>query len=168
MSDSSPTLRPQPDEETIAFAGRVFQLARSGGAEQMRSLLAQGLPPNLRNDKGDTLLMLAAYHLQTDTVRALLEGGADPEIANDRGQTPLGAACFKGGEEIVRLLLEHGACVDEHRSDCGQCGGREVRLVPGCVGGGVAAVHRRHGVDLARSGNQRRSARRLSGRQGFV
>ena len=82
MSDSSPTLRPQPDEETIAFAGRVFQLARDGGAEQMRSLLAQGLPPNLRNDKGDTLLMLAAYHLRTDTVRALLEGGANPEIAN--------------------------------------------------------------------------------------
>lgn len=84
MSDSSPTLRPQPDEETIAFAGRVFQLARSGGAEQMRSLLAQGLPPNLRNDKGDTLLMLAAYHGHAETVAVLMAHKADPEIANDR------------------------------------------------------------------------------------
>ena len=112
MSDSSPTLRPQPDEETIAFAGRVFQLARDGGAEQMRSLLAQGLPPNLRNDKGDTLLMLAAYHLRTDTVRALLEGGANPEIANDRGQTPLAAAAFKGAMPVVLALLDGGAAID--------------------------------------------------------
>ena len=117
MTDSTPTLRPHPDEETIAFAGRVFDLARGGGADQMRALLAQGLPPNLRNDKGDTLLMLAAYHLRTETVRVLLEGGADPEVANDRGQTPLAAACFKGGEAIVRLLLEHGARIEGHGGD---------------------------------------------------
>ena len=109
MSDSSPTLRPQPDEETIAFAGRVFQLARSGGAEQMRSLLAQGLPPNLRNDKGDTLLLLAAYYDSPATVRALLARGADPDRVNDRGQTSLAAAVFCGSAESVQALLAAGA-----------------------------------------------------------
>ena len=52
----------QPDDETLAFAARVFDLARHGDALEMRDLLAQGLPPDLRNDKGDSLLMLSAYN----------------------------------------------------------------------------------------------------------
>ena len=43
-------------------------------------LLASGLPANLRNHKGDTLLMLASYHGHLDAVRVLLEHGADDYI----------------------------------------------------------------------------------------
>jgi len=45
------------DEETLAFAQRVFGHARAGRVEELTELLDQGLPPNLRNDKGDSLLM---------------------------------------------------------------------------------------------------------------
>ncbi|MFC7649489.1 ankyrin repeat domain-containing protein [Streptosporangium lutulentum] len=65
-----------------------------------------GVPANLGNDKGDTLLMLAAYHGHAETVRMLAELGADAGRANDRGQTPLSGAVFKKEPEVVRALLE--------------------------------------------------------------
>ncbi len=103
---------PALDDETLAFAARVFQYARMGHAEELAELFGQGLPANLRNDKGDSLLMLAAYNGQAAAVQVILEAGGDPELANDRGQTPLAGAAFKGEADIVRLLLEHGAQVD--------------------------------------------------------
>jgi ankyrin repeat protein len=109
---TEPTTKPALDEATIAFAGKVFQYARNGFAVELGELLAQGLPPNLMNDKGDTLLILASYHGHEPTVRCLLDHGADPEIANDRGQTALAAAAFKGSMPIVELLLDRGAKVD--------------------------------------------------------
>ena len=110
----NPETTPQPtlDDETLAFAGRVFQYARMGHAEELAELFGQGLPANLRNDKGDSLLMLAAYNGQADATRVILEAGGDPDLANDRGQTPLAGAAFKNDLDIARLLLRHGAPVD--------------------------------------------------------
>ncbi|GJE16296.1 hypothetical protein AIGOOFII_1000 [Methylobacterium marchantiae] len=104
--------RPELDAETLAFAGRVFQYARMGHSEELAELLAQGLPANIRNDKGDSLLMLAAYNGQVETARIILDHGGDPELSNDRGQTPLAGAAFKGDMAVVHLLLEKGANVD--------------------------------------------------------
>ncbi len=97
------------DEETIAFAHRMFDLARSGGTEVLAANVSAGLPANLTNDKGDTLLILAAYHDHVDTVTSLLERGADPNRTNDRGQTALSAAVFRQNAETVRALLAAGA-----------------------------------------------------------
>ena len=58
--------RPALDDETLAFAERMFDLARHGDAEQLKTMLEGGLPANLRNSKGDSLLMLAAYNGQLD------------------------------------------------------------------------------------------------------
>ncbi|MFI7540642.1 ankyrin repeat domain-containing protein [Actinoplanes sp. NPDC049599] len=97
------------DAETIAFAHRMFDLARCGSTEQLTGQIAHGLPVNLTNDKGDTLLILAAYHNHPRTVTALLELGADPARVNDRGQTALAAAVFRKNADSVRALLAAGA-----------------------------------------------------------
>jgi hypothetical protein len=60
----------EPDEETLAFAHRMFELARDGGTEELAANVDAGLPVNLTNDKGDTLLILAAYHGHPETVAA--------------------------------------------------------------------------------------------------
>ncbi|MEV7808063.1 ankyrin repeat domain-containing protein [Microbispora sp. NPDC088329] len=99
----------EPDPELEEFATRLFDLARSGRTEALCAYVDAGVPVNLHNQKGDTLLMLAAYHGHADTVRALGERGADPDLANDRGQTPLAGAVFKKEPEVVRALLELGA-----------------------------------------------------------
>ncbi|MFG1869786.1 ankyrin repeat domain-containing protein [Micromonospora arborensis] len=97
------------DAETLAFAHRMFDLARSGSTEALAAQLDAGLPVNLTNDKGDTLLILAAYHSHPATVVALLSRGADHSRANDRGQTALAAAVFRSSTEAVRALLAAGA-----------------------------------------------------------
>lgn len=97
------------DDEAVALAHRMFDLARDGRTEDLNAYLAAGLPPDLTNDKGDTLLILAAYHGHPGTVAALLGHGADPERTNDRGQTALVAATFQRSAESVTALLDAGA-----------------------------------------------------------
>ena len=97
------------DAGTLAFAHRMFDLARSGGTAELAANVAAGLPANLTNDKGDTLLILAAYHDHPATVAALLEHGADPSRVNDRGQTALAAAVFRRSRDSVTALLAAGA-----------------------------------------------------------
>jgi ankyrin repeat protein len=52
----------EPGNELIAFATRMFGLARTGETDQLAAYLDAGVDANLANQKGDTLLMLAAYH----------------------------------------------------------------------------------------------------------
>jgi uncharacterized protein len=100
------------DPGVIELAGRLFDLARFGHTDELSAYLDAGAPVNLTNDKGDTLLILAAYQGHPDTVGALLARGADPGRANDRGQTALAAAVFKQSAETVRRLLAAGADPD--------------------------------------------------------
>ena len=90
----------------------ALDFARTGETEPLSEMLRHGLPVNLADAKGNSLLMLACYHGHADTARMLLARGADADRRNDRGQTPLGGVAFKGCEEIVALLLGHGADID--------------------------------------------------------
>ncbi|ONK13429.1 ankyrin repeat domain-containing protein [Streptomyces sp. MP131-18] len=100
---------PAHDPEVLQLAAKIFDLARQGDTATVAAYVDAGVPPNLSNDKGDTLLMLAAYHGHADTVRVLLERGADPGRGNDKGQTPIAGAVFKGETDVVRTLLGAGA-----------------------------------------------------------
>ena len=100
---------PVPDSEMLQFAAKVFNLARQGDTETLTAYVDAGVPANLCNDKGDTLVMLAAYHGHPQTVAALLKRGADPDRPNDRGQTPLAGAVFKGERAVIQALLVGGA-----------------------------------------------------------
>ncbi|GME27972.1 ankyrin [Neofusicoccum parvum] len=92
----------------LELAAKLFDLARAGDTGTLQEYLNAGIPPNLTNHQGDTLLMLAAYHGRPDTVRALLDKRADPNVINGRGQSPLAGAVFKGHGEVVKALVEGG------------------------------------------------------------
>jgi uncharacterized protein len=98
-----------PDPEVVELATKIFDLARQGRTEELVAYVDAGVPANLTNDKGDSLLMLAAYYGHPATVSALLERGADPNRVNERGQTPIAGAAFKGDAEVLRVLLAKGA-----------------------------------------------------------
>jgi ankyrin repeat protein len=100
------------DPGVIELAGRVFDLARGGHTDELVAYVDAGVPVNLTNDKGDTLLLLAAYHGHPETVAALLERQADHGRANDRGQTALAAAVFRQSADTVAHLLAAGADPD--------------------------------------------------------
>lgn len=110
-------------DEELDFLGAAFDLARAGRVAELGELVDAGLPVNLTNSAGDTLLVLAAYHDHPGTVRALLDRGADHSRVNDRGQTALGAAVFRQSEEGVRALLRAGA-----DPDAGARSARDVAL----------------------------------------
>ncbi len=93
-------------------AGHLFDLARQGQGEVLAAYVDAGVPVDLTNSAGDTLLVLAAYYGHGDTVAALLERGADHARINDKGQTALAAAVFKQAEDAVRHLLAAGADPD--------------------------------------------------------
>ena len=100
------------DPGVIELAGRVFDLARAGSTQELAAYVDAGVPVDLTNDKGDTLLILAAYHGHPETVGALLDRGADPARVNDRGQTALAAAVFRQSADGVTRLLAAGADPD--------------------------------------------------------
>ncbi|PKL97441.1 MAG: hypothetical protein CVV19_15775 [Gammaproteobacteria bacterium HGW-Gammaproteobacteria-9] len=92
----APKPLPELDDATLAFAEQVFDSARGGDSARLGELLVQGMPANLCNHAGDSLLMLASYHGHLDASRLLLQHGADPQLRNRRGHTPLAGAAFKG------------------------------------------------------------------------
>jgi ankyrin repeat protein len=100
---------PETDPELLALWAKVFGFARTGETENLVAYVEAGIPANLTNDKGDTLIMLAAYHGHAKTVAALLKRGAEPDRLNDRGQSPLAGAVFKSEPEVVKALLDGGA-----------------------------------------------------------
>jgi len=100
---------PELDPDVLELAGRLFDAARGGDTATLAAYVDAGVPADLCNDKGDTLLMLAAYHGRAETVAALVERGADPGRLNDRGQSPLAGAVFKQEPAVVRTLLDAGA-----------------------------------------------------------
>lgn len=55
MGDHSISLTPE-SPEIIAFATRMYDAARQGDMPIFEQALAVGLPPNMTNDKGDSLV----------------------------------------------------------------------------------------------------------------
>ena len=101
-----------PDSELVTMAHACFDLARAGDTESLRAYVEQGVPANLTDATGNTLLMLAAYHGHAETVAALVALGADPDRTNDRAQSPLAGAIFRGDDAVVAALLRADADPD--------------------------------------------------------
>ncbi|KAF5682084.1 ankyrin protein [Fusarium denticulatum] len=126
MSDASnqPARAGSLTPEMIEFASRMYDAARKGDVTTFEQALPAGLPPNLTNDKGDTLLMLAAYHGHADLVKVLIQHGADPNRLNDRGQSPLAGAVFKKEDEVIQKikeLLDGGADPEYGQPSAAEC-----------------------------------------------
>lgn len=99
-------------EDFSDIAEAAFELARNGERDRLLRFVATGLPVDLVNGSGDSLLMLAAYHGHVDTVRDLIKAGADVDKRNDRDQSPLAGAVFKNYDDVTGVLLEAGADPD--------------------------------------------------------
>ena len=96
-------------DDQVEFLNSEFDLVRAGDAETVAAYVDRGVPVDLTNANGDTLLLLAAYHEHPDLVRVLLERNADPNRVSGRAQTALVAAVFRQNLVIVEALLDAGA-----------------------------------------------------------
>ena len=102
----------EPDPQLVSIAHDCFDFARAGDTERLTAYVEQGVPVNLTDATGNTLLMLASCHGHAETVSALVALGADPDRTNDRGKSPLAGAILKGEDDVVRVLLTAGANLD--------------------------------------------------------
>lgn len=97
-----------PRDPTGIRRAQMFSLARAGESDLLAYIDA-GLPSNLTNNRGDTLLMLASYHGHASLVEQLLQRGADANQLNGKGQSCVAGAVFKGHDDVIKVLLRGGA-----------------------------------------------------------
>lgn len=103
------TLGPEQAARVVTIA---MDLARNGETGQLDEFLDHGLPVDVQDDEGNSLLMLAAYHGHAETMAMLIDRGADVDLRNDRDQSPIAGALFKGEQRVVSMLKEAGADLD--------------------------------------------------------
>ena len=142
----------------------AFQAAREGDLETLAAYLAQpSLPVNEVNQRGDTLLILAAYHEHEKAVEVIL---ARPDVkvdaVNRMGLTALTGAAFKGHIAILGRLLKAGANPNQANSR-----GQTPLMYAAMFGRvGAAKALLKAGADPSASDAERRTALDLATQQG--
>jgi hypothetical protein len=104
--------RPLTREETARVVELAQHFAREGMTTELAGFVDHGLPADVCDHDGNSLLMLAAYHGHAETVAMLLDRGADVDRRNHRDQSPVAGALFKGEDAVVRALVAAGADLD--------------------------------------------------------
>lgn len=84
----------------------LLDAAKDGDTLGVKLFLIAGMSPEVRNDAGETPLLLAARYDHAQTERALLEKGADVNARDKRGFTPLMRAVLNGSTEAVKTIME--------------------------------------------------------------
>ena len=94
--------------------GEFFRAIKSDNASAMRELLAQGMDPNTRDERGRPGLFVA---LQEESMKAADALMASPRLRPDEpnasGETPLMMAALKGQLDVARRLIAQGAAVNK-------------------------------------------------------
>lgn len=91
----------------------LFKAVEIDAPHMIRSLVADGIDPNQRDDRGDVALYVALRNDALQAAEALLaHPRIDIDAANATGETPLMMAALRGRTDWVARLIERGAQVN--------------------------------------------------------
>ena len=94
----------------LAYRKReLISAVKIGNTESVVDLLDGGVPVNIKDDEGLSLLHLAAQGGHVTTMRLLIRWGCNVDSVDDRGVTPLHLAAAMGQTKSVRELIRKGA-----------------------------------------------------------
>lgn len=110
------TLSADEEKRYIELQQMALDFAREGDSDTLQSMIKSGLPIELKDSRGNTLLMLSAYNGNYETAKMLLQMGADVNSVNDHGHSIIAGVAFKGYLDICKLLVENGAIIDNRFS----------------------------------------------------
>lgn len=90
-----------------------FRSVHLDDARTVQRLLAQGVDPNVLNDKGQPALFVAMRDESVAVAAALLaHPKIQPDLANASNETPLMMAALRGNLPLAEQLLARGAAVN--------------------------------------------------------
>ena len=89
----------------------LHHAARDGDCAAITQAIQGGANLNLRNQHGETALMMAIEHIQIRAIEVLLENGASPTLPDGHGNTPLHLAVDIAIEEAKSVFDTVGKVV---------------------------------------------------------
>lgn len=89
--------------------GELVAAADRGDVEEVRRLIAAGVPLEARDERGRTALLAATHGDHVEAARLLVIAGADVNARDAIQDSPYLYAGAEGRLEILRLTLAHGA-----------------------------------------------------------
>jgi uncharacterized protein len=87
----------------------VHIVTRGRDTTWLNFLLGRGAKPDIRDNRGDSPLMIAAQLGFIEGAQTLIKFRANPNQANSSGETPLHRAVQLRDAAMVRFLLQNGA-----------------------------------------------------------
>jgi ankyrin repeat protein len=100
------------DEDEHDMDGDVFEAAQSGNTGMIQNYLDLGLPPELVDEQGWSILHYAASHGQTEVIKLLHSRGGCIDPVDEYGRTPLHHAAASGESESICSLVDFGSNVN--------------------------------------------------------
>lgn len=95
------------ETDTLPVASRFFQIAVQTGVENaVRLHIDRGDDVNARNEKGRTLLMIAASRNKASICKLLLQANANPSLVDPSGQDALAIAMLAGAYQACEVIKE--------------------------------------------------------------
>jgi len=87
----------------------ILEAASKRNWDKVKDLLSAGTPVDTRDERGRTILMLAAAQNNDELFDFLIAKGADPNARSLEGETPLLMAAKAGNKRMVDYLIEKDA-----------------------------------------------------------
>lgn len=87
----------------------LIEAIEQGNAPAVKTFLQNSADPDMKDEYGNSALMLAAFFGQTKAAELLISHRADVNYQTSWGYTAALNAAFTGQPEILRLLAENGA-----------------------------------------------------------
>ena len=92
-----------------SYPTETKKAVQSGDYEAVVQFWTAGGDINIQDERGETLLMIAAFHKDERICKMLVIAGALVNLKSMRGETALDIATFAEDPEVVDLLRKYGA-----------------------------------------------------------
>jgi ankyrin repeat protein len=92
----------------------LFRAARADNAGGVERLLERGVDPNVRDDQGQTALLVAMREPSPKVVEVLIASPkVNVELRNSKDESPLMLAALKGQQDVVMKLIARDADINK-------------------------------------------------------
>ena len=134
----------------VGCGPNIHEATWTGNIELVKQLTDSNIDVNVKRDRGETPLHIAARFSYYEVAKLLISKGADVNVRNDFGWTPLHQAAYsftKGGQKMstIELLFLKGANVNAETDS----GGTPLDVANTWVHRPAADLLRKHGAKTA-------------------